>query len=198
MITPPVSHKKVQVVMTIENGQVINTRNVRDNELIASMDTFFWMARRAGYQVIPPENENLTGARIMNDKRITSAIDQAFRRYPTPVGPVYFVERNGWKRRTLSREAALNSLAYYMVVDVFLLFGWPLRYPDIPLSPGHVQRGDLTAEYREAHERCVRRLRRILARKREMQKWLTRWDAFHNRTVKERAELQASKPREFR
>ncbi|EBJ7480638.1 hypothetical protein DQZ30_15510 [Salmonella enterica subsp. diarizonae] len=134
----------------------------------------------------------------MKDKRTASAIDLALQKYPTPVGPVYFVERNGWKRRTLSREAALNSLAYYMVVDVFLLFGWPLRYPDIPLSPGHVQQGDLTVEYREAHKRCVRRLRRILARKREMQKWLTKWDAFHDRTVKERAELQASKPEGIR
>ncbi|ELP7024716.1 hypothetical protein QTR93_003460 [Salmonella enterica] len=46
------AHKKVQVVMTIENGQVIDTRNVHDNELIASMDTFFWMAK-----VIPPADE---------------------------------------------------------------------------------------------------------------------------------------------
>ncbi|EAY2467221.1 hypothetical protein RO060_003427 [Salmonella enterica] len=52
------AHKKVQVVMTIENGQVIDTRNVRDNELIASMDTFFWMAKKAGYQVIPPAENN--------------------------------------------------------------------------------------------------------------------------------------------
>ncbi|EDT3088789.1 hypothetical protein XS16_005268 [Salmonella enterica subsp. enterica serovar Newport] len=134
----------------------------------------------------------------MNDKRITSAIDQAFRRYPTPVGPVYFVERNGWKRRTLSREAALNSLAYCMVVDVFLLFGWPLRYPDIPLGPGHVQRGDMTVEYREAHKRCVRRLRRILARKREIQKWHAKWRSMHDRYVKEQKELQASKPEGIR
>lgn len=43
--------------MTIENGQVIDTRNVRDNELIASMDTFFWMAKKAGYKVIPSADE---------------------------------------------------------------------------------------------------------------------------------------------
>ncbi|EAQ6362771.1 hypothetical protein DOH76_12060 [Salmonella enterica subsp. enterica serovar Oranienburg] len=126
----------------------------------------------------------------MTDNRTASAIDLALQKYDTPVGPVYFVERNGWKRRTLSREAALNSLAYFMVVDVFLLFGWPLRYPDIPLSPGHVQRGDLTVKYREAHERCVRRLRRILARKREMQKWLTKWDALHDQLT----EMKASRP----
>lgn len=56
-LPPPVTHEKVQVVMTIENGQVIDTRKVRDNELIASMDTFFWMAKKAGYQVIAPNTE---------------------------------------------------------------------------------------------------------------------------------------------
>ncbi|EEE1025902.1 hypothetical protein B6171_005423 [Salmonella enterica subsp. enterica serovar Miami] len=134
----------------------------------------------------------------MTDNRTASAIDLALQKYDTPVGPVYFVQRNGWKRRTFSRKAALNSLAYCMVVDVFLLFGWPLRYPDIPLSPGHVQRGELTVEYREAHERCVRRLRRILARKREIQKWHAKWRSMHDRYVKEQKELQASKPEGIR
>ncbi|EMN9022578.1 MULTISPECIES: hypothetical protein [Klebsiella pneumoniae complex] len=57
----PITHEKVQVVMTIENGQVIDTRKVRDNELIASMDTFFWMAKKAGYQVIAPHQEEISG-----------------------------------------------------------------------------------------------------------------------------------------
>lgn len=56
-LPPPITHEKMQVVMTIENGQVIDTRKVRDNELIASMDTFFWMAKKAGYQVIAPNTE---------------------------------------------------------------------------------------------------------------------------------------------
>lgn len=60
-LPPPVTHEKVQVVMTIENGQVIDTRKVRDNELIASMDTFFWMAKKAGYQVIAPHQEDISG-----------------------------------------------------------------------------------------------------------------------------------------
>ncbi|WP_375600942.1 hypothetical protein ACAF59_08905 [Klebsiella aerogenes] len=53
--TAAVTHNKIQIVLTIENGQVIDTRNVLDNELIASMDTFFWMAKKAGYQVIAPD-----------------------------------------------------------------------------------------------------------------------------------------------
>lgn len=60
-LPPPITHEKVQVVMTIENGQVIDTRKVRDNELIASMDTFFWMAKKAGYQVIAPHQEEISG-----------------------------------------------------------------------------------------------------------------------------------------
>lgn len=60
-LPPPITHEKVQVVMTIENGQVIDTRKVRDNELIASMDTFFWMAKKAGYQVIAPNQEETSG-----------------------------------------------------------------------------------------------------------------------------------------
>lgn len=60
-LPPPITHEKVQVVMTIENGQVIDSRKVRDNELIASMDTFFWMAKKAGYQVIAPHQEEISG-----------------------------------------------------------------------------------------------------------------------------------------
>lgn len=53
-LPPPITHEKVQVVMTIENGQVIDTRKVRDNELIATMDTFFWMAKKTGYRILAP------------------------------------------------------------------------------------------------------------------------------------------------
>lgn len=56
-LPPPITHEKVQVVMTIENGQVIDTRKVRDNELIATMDTFFWMAEKAGYRILAPGME---------------------------------------------------------------------------------------------------------------------------------------------
>ncbi|AXC64603.1 hypothetical protein DOE63_02445 [Salmonella enterica subsp. diarizonae serovar 59:z10:-] len=126
-----------------------------------------------------------------------TAIDKAFHKFDTPVGPVYFVERRGWKRRMLTRKTALNSLAYFMVVDVFLMFGWPLRYPDIPLGPGRLQRGDLTVECCKAHERCVRRLRRILARKSEIQKWHSRWVVTYERHAKERNDLLAVKPPEI-
>lgn len=54
----PVEHEKVNILMTIENGQVISSRQIREDEFTASMDTFFWMAKRAGYQVIPPAENN--------------------------------------------------------------------------------------------------------------------------------------------
>lgn len=54
----PVEHEKVNILMTIENGKVISSRQVREDEFTASMDTFFWMAKRAGYQVIPPAENN--------------------------------------------------------------------------------------------------------------------------------------------
>ncbi|EHL4999443.1 hypothetical protein KDX17_004932 [Escherichia coli] len=55
----PLIHEKMQIVMTIENGQVINTRKVHNNEMIASMDTVLWIAKKAGYQVIAPDPEEI-------------------------------------------------------------------------------------------------------------------------------------------
>lgn len=57
------------------------------------------------------------------------------------------------------------------------------------------QRGGVTHEYFMAHQRCIRRLRRILARKREMEKWCEKWDAMHDRFIKEVNALQAIKPK---
>lgn len=56
----PLIHEKVQLIMTIENGQVINTRKVHNNEMISSMDTFLWIAKKAGYQVIAPDLEEIS------------------------------------------------------------------------------------------------------------------------------------------
>lgn len=56
----------------------------------------------------------------------------------------------------------------------------------------------LTDEFQRARQRCVRRLRLILARKREMEKWYAKWRSMHDRYVKEQKELQASKPEDIR
>ncbi|EHH7219290.1 hypothetical protein J5W92_002282 [Escherichia coli] len=54
-------HEKVQLIMTIENGQVTDVCKVRDGELIASMDTFIRLAERAGYQITAPAQEETGG-----------------------------------------------------------------------------------------------------------------------------------------
>ncbi|MDS1606298.1 hypothetical protein QPL26_24275 [Escherichia coli] len=52
-----VIHEKVRVLLTIENGKVIYSKNLLDNEFVGCMDTFLWMAKRAGYTIIPPAKE---------------------------------------------------------------------------------------------------------------------------------------------
>lgn len=51
---PPPKHQKCQIVLTIENGQVIDSRHIREEEFIGSLDTFIWMLKRAGYVVCEP------------------------------------------------------------------------------------------------------------------------------------------------
>lgn len=51
-------HEAINVALTIENGVVINVRQIRENEFTASLDTFFWLAKRAGYKIIPPHEHN--------------------------------------------------------------------------------------------------------------------------------------------
>ncbi|EEU5471260.1 hypothetical protein IT006_003307 [Escherichia coli] len=52
-----IAHEKVRVLLIIENGKVIYSRHLLDNEFACSMDTFLWMAKRAGYTIIPPAKE---------------------------------------------------------------------------------------------------------------------------------------------
>lgn len=123
----------------------------------------------------------------------TSAIDVAFRQYVTPAGPLYVVMRNGVKRRFLSRGAALNNLAHYMVSAVFRKLGLPTNEPYAPVFHNGTlahRIGDYTSDYLYAHQRCVRRLRRILARKRAIQQWNEKYDAW----VARRDELMKQKP----
>ncbi|EHP6162774.1 hypothetical protein KJI24_003001 [Escherichia coli] len=52
-----ITHEKVRVLLTIENGEVIYSRHLPDNEFACSVDTFIWMLERAGYTIIPPAKE---------------------------------------------------------------------------------------------------------------------------------------------
>lgn len=134
----------------------------------------------------------------MIDNRTASVIDLALQKHDTPVGPLFVAERHGRMKKCFSRDTAIRYLAFFMTSHAFERSGFQQRHPDaLSVHPVHGEawvRGGVTREYYVAHQRCIRRLRRILAKKREMQKWCERWDAMHDDYVKERDELQATKP----
>ena len=138
----------------------------------------------------------------MIDNRTASAIGLALQKHHTPVGDLYAAIRHGRMKRCFSRGAAISLLAHFLTSHSFARSGFKQRDPDYLVEQDHGEqvwrRGETTDEYRRAHQRTVRRLRRILARKREMQRWCEKWDAMHDRYVKEREELKASKPAEVR
>lgn len=138
----------------------------------------------------------------MIDNRTASTIDQALQKHDTPVGPLFVAERHGRIKKCFSRDTAIRYLAFFMTTWTFEASGFKCRHPDVKVChPVHgevCQRGAVTREYFIAHQRCERRLRRILARKREMQKWCAKWDAMHVRFVKEVDALQANKPQGMR
>jgi hypothetical protein len=119
-----------------------------------------------------------------------ATIEMEFRKYDTPAGPLFWVYRHGRMKKCLSRDTALRYLAYFMTDKAFRKSGFKQRYPDMqvlnPVNPEMVtwKRGALTNEYCHAHDRCVRRLRRILARIRQRHEWQTKWNAFVERTEK--------------
>lgn len=59
--TPIITHEPVNIVLTIENGKVIHARPVQNGEVTASLETFLWMAERAGYSVTPLAGGNDNG-----------------------------------------------------------------------------------------------------------------------------------------
>lgn len=134
----------------------------------------------------------------MIDNRTASAIDLALQKYDTPVGPLFVSVRHGRHKKCFSRDTAIRHLAFFMTTKAFGRSGFIQRQPDVrvihPEYGETWQRGAVTREYLTAHQRCVRRLRLILARKREMEKWCQKWDSMHDLFVKEVDKLQASKP----
>ncbi|TDN54656.1 hypothetical protein EC843_101707 [Buttiauxella sp. JUb87] len=117
----------------------------------------------------------------MTTSKVKTGIDAAFSR---PLRPVYIVMRHGFRKRCLSRSAALNNLANYMTSHAFRLARVDTHYPDTPVIRDGMtvhQLGHFTEEYVDAHRRCVRRLRRLLARKREIQQWQEKHDALTDR-----------------
>lgn len=113
----------------------------------------------------------------MTTNKTKTGIDAAFSR---PLRPVYIVTRHGSHKRCLSRSAALNNLAHYMVIKVFSLADIETNEACEPVFVNGVfayKSGEHTEQYNLAHSRCVRRIRRLLARKREIQQWQEKHDA---------------------
>jgi len=128
-------------------------------------------------------------------KLSTSAVDKALQIYQTPAGALYVAMRHGRMKRCFSRDTAIRYLAFFMTSRAFSRSGFRERHPDTlvhtPEHPAGVwQRGAVTREYELAHRRTVRRIRRLLARKREIVKWQKNYDA----ATQQIAQLLSEKP----
>lgn len=129
----------------------------------------------------------------MHDNRTRSAIDQALQKHPTPVGDLYAAIRHGRMKRCFSRDTAIRYLAYFLTSHAFSCSGLKERHPDVRIDRDDIEvwrRGETTDEYQRAHQRTVRRLRRILTRKREALVWQKKYDAW----VAQREELMKQRP----
>lgn len=137
----------------------------------------------------------------MIDNRTASAIDLALQKHKTPVGPLFVAARHGRQKKCFTIDTAIRYLAFFMTTQAFNRSGFQQRHPRVRIDRDDIEvwrDGETKAEYLAAHQRCVRRLRLILSRKREMQKWCEKWDAMHDRYVKELNELQDCKPEGIR
>jgi len=137
----------------------------------------------------------------MIDNRTASAIDLALQKHDTPAGPLFVAKRHGRIKKCFTQETAIRYLAFFMTSHAFEQSGFSQRHPRVRIDRDdrEVWRdGETTSHYLAAHQRCVRRLRRIITLKRGAVQWCEKWDDLHNRYVKERDELQASKPQGVR
>ena len=110
----------------------------------------------------------------MTDNRTVSAIDLALQKHDTPVGPLFVAVRHGRTKKCFTRDTAIRYLAFFMTTEAFRRSGFQQRHPRVRIDRDDMEvwrDGETKAEYLAAHQRCERRLRRILNRKREMQKW---------------------------
>ncbi|EFQ4654673.1 hypothetical protein PF467_004081 [Salmonella enterica] len=116
----------------------------------------------------------------MLDNRTASAIDLALQKHHTPVGDLYAAIRHGRMKRCFSRDTAICWLAHFLTSHSFTRSGFKQRYPDFLVVQDHGEqvwrRGETTDAYHRAHQRTIRSLRLILARKREIQKWNEKYD----------------------
>lgn len=107
---------------------------------------------------------------------LSIGIDDAFQ---LKQQPVYVVTRHGRSKKSFSRETAIRRLAHFMVQKTFDRAGVPTHeggYQKEEDGITHFHRGEITLGYWQAHHRCERRIRKLLARKREKEKWQREYD----------------------
>jgi len=127
---------------------------------------------------------------MIHVSRILPGVDDAFRQVESPV---YIVTRHGRSRRFLSRSAAINNLVHFMVTGTFDKAGIPTHEPTQQVWHEGVlvhKQGELTEKYWNAHHRTYRRMLKLRARRREMEKWKKNYDAASS-TI---AQLLSQKP----
>ncbi|RXA96925.1 hypothetical protein [Yersinia sp. 2105 StPb PI] len=117
-------------------------------------------------------------------------IEVAFQLKPEPV---YFVMRHGRHKKCFSRETAINRLAHFMTEKVFKRAGVSSRIGETYKEVDgiiHWNRGESSPEYIAAHNRCIRRIRRLLAKQREKLKWQKKYEKWSLQHI----ELMKTKP----
>ncbi|HFO2530940.1 TPA: hypothetical protein ACHJX8_000470 [Yersinia enterocolitica] len=118
-------------------------------------------------------------------------IEVAFQLKPEPV---YFVMRHGRRKKCFSRDTAIRYMAFYMTDKVFKRAGILSRVGETytTLEDGRIahNRGEHTIDYIIAHSRCMRRIRRLLAKQREILKWQKKYEKWSNQHI----ELMKTKP----
>ncbi len=121
------------------------------------------------------------------------AIDKALQKYNTPAGPLFFVTRHGRTKKCFTRKTAVRYLAFFMTTRAFERSGFRQRHADrrfIHKGDEVWEQGSTTAEYIRAHQRTMRRLRKLINRKQYTEKWFKEYDAWSARYH----ELMATKP----
>lgn len=104
--------------------------------------------------------------------------------------PVYVIYRHGVYKRYLSRSAAIERLARVMASRVFRVLDLPVRYDSIfdPQKNAWLL-GGRTEQYFNCKDRAKRRILRLLAKKREKEKWQREYDDWaskHDELMKRR------------
>lgn len=104
---------------------------------------------------------------------------------------IYVIFRHGTCKRYLSRSAAIDCLARVTATEVYNRQQLRIREPSIFNAESNTwSLGELTDSYIRCRERAKRRILRLLAKKRENEKW----DKEYRQWVEKRDELYSRKP----